>query len=98
MMWTLNARRDAGVLRAELYEDVESPSAYLAVTEWGSREVFEAHVRGSHVGAVLGALAVLARQTRFELSDTTPESDALALIHRLRSPEIERGSPDAREP
>jgi quinol monooxygenase YgiN len=83
--WVATVRREAGLVRVQVSEDMESPGAYLLVSAWRTRKDLEAHLVGSEFGILLGALEVLGLQTQLNLTDSGPGSDdAVELVGRLR--------------
>jgi quinol monooxygenase YgiN len=84
--WTDAARRDPGVRSSSLYEDLETPGAFLLFSEWESRMAFEAHLCGLEFGVMVGAWELLARAPQVRVTDLAAESadDGLVGIRRLR--------------
>jgi quinol monooxygenase YgiN len=66
--WVTTARRDAGALRAHVYEDLEAASQFCAVSEWAGAEEMESHVRGAAFGILMGALEVLGPPAVFSIA------------------------------
>jgi quinol monooxygenase YgiN len=82
LAWATAARREAGILEARVYEDMEAPAAFCLVAHWDSQRALEAHIRGAEFGAVLGALELLAHSPELSI---TALCDAMGTIRRLRS-------------
>jgi len=86
LAWAAAARREAGTIRAHVYEDFEAPAAFCLVAQWESQHAIEAHIRGREFGAVLGAFELLARPAQLSITQLGEMngSDAWRTIRRLR--------------
>jgi quinol monooxygenase YgiN len=84
--WAQAARRDPGALGSHVYEDIETPGVFYMVSDWASRQAWDAHVGGPEFGIVLGALELLAQPPHVTLADVSGEgaANALSVIRRLR--------------
>lgn len=73
--WLGALKRNAAVVAAHLYEDLERPTAFCVVAVWASREALDAHAAGPTFGAVVGALDVLDACVEAEMAEVG-ESDS----------------------
>lgn len=87
LAWATAARRDAGVLVAHVYEDIEAPAAFCLVAQWESQQAIETHIKGPEFGAMLGAFELLARPAEMSITQVgdVNGSDAWRTVRRLRS-------------
>jgi len=81
LAWTATTRKDAGVLAAHVYEDLEAPAAFNLVSEWRTPSALDAHLRSDAFGVLLGALKVLARPHRMAV--TRPDAGLDGEIHSI---------------
>lgn len=83
--WAATVRREAGLIRVQVSEDMESPGAYILVSSWRTREDLKSHLGGGEFGVLLGAFEVLGLRTQLSVTDAEPGSDdAAELIRHLR--------------
>lgn len=89
--WVTAARRDPGALGAHVYEDLEAPSAFCAISRWESRVAFDAHLRGTPFGIVLGALELLAGPPLLGVANVADGTDTFLTLRHLR--DLRRAGP-----
>lgn len=86
LSWASLARRASGAVEVRLCEDLEEPGIYCLTSKWESASALDAHLAGPDFGVLLGALAVLGRETRFDVASRDADGeDALLLIRRARA-------------
>ena len=79
------ARQEPGSAETRISEDLEQPGVYYLTSRWRSAPDFEAYVGGTVFGILLGALEVLGRRSRIELTRSQEGAEhAAALIGRIR--------------
>lgn len=78
-------RREPGSTETRISEDLEQAGVYYLTSRWRSAPEFEAYVAGPAFGILLGALEILGRRSRVELTRSQEGTeDAAALIGRVR--------------
>lgn len=84
--WAKAARAETGARGCSIYEDLETPAVFYLISQWESRQTFQAHVGGPRFGSILGALDLLALPPQVaitEIAEAT-EKDSLLALRRLR--------------
>jgi quinol monooxygenase YgiN len=84
LQWAAATRREAGAQVADVYEDVGAANVFCVVSQWATRPAFEAHLRGSAFGSMLGAVELLADQSGVAVTEATDASEASTTLRRLR--------------
>lgn len=84
--WTVSVRREPGIVAANVYEDIDTPSVFGVVAGWQSEDALDAHLRSGAFGFLLGAVDVLTQTARVSVTRAMDEypMDALPAIRRLR--------------
>lgn len=62
--WAESVRREPGLVRANVSEDVELESAFELRADWGTEEALESHLRSEAFGVLVGAAEVLGLSVR----------------------------------
>lgn len=84
LQWAAAARRDAGTLVTDVYEDVAAGNVFCVVSQWPDRLALEAHLRGPAFGSMLGAIELLADRSTVSVTETIDHADASMSLRRLR--------------
>jgi len=86
LTWAAAARREAGAVMSNVYEDVEAPAVFGLVAEWKSREDLEAHLRSEGFSVLMGALELLGDPSRLAITrmDDDSADDTLRTIRKQR--------------
>jgi quinol monooxygenase YgiN len=85
LVWAAAARREADLVAAHVYEDLEVPSVFGLASQWRVAAALDAHLRSDTFGVLLGALKILARSHRVTVSSPNDEQlkGAIGAINRL---------------
>lgn len=79
------ARQEPGSTETRISEDLEQAGVYYLTSRWRDDPELEAYVAGPAFGILLGALEVLGRRSRMELTRSQEGAEhAVALIGRVR--------------
>jgi quinol monooxygenase YgiN len=71
--WAEAARRERGLLKASVAEDVEVEAAFELVAEWETERELEAHLLSDVFGVLLGAAEVLGLSVRVGVARAADE-------------------------
>ena len=86
LAWTATIRKDADLLAAYVYEDLEVPAAFNVVSEWRTSAALDANLRSDAFGVLIGALKVLARQHRMVVTRPSAGLNGeIGAIYRLEA-------------
>lgn len=98
LSWAAETRRASGVLDSHVYEDLESPAVFGFAVKWETPEALETHLRSERFGALLGALEVLADDSRLAITHVDSEGPASSIRARRRGAEGPTPEPPSPDP
>jgi quinol monooxygenase YgiN len=84
LQWAASARREAGAMGADVYEDVGAGNIFCVMSQWEDRPALDAHLRGPTFGSMLGAIELLADRSTALVTEATGREGPSMALRRLR--------------